>query len=436
MERKSIGSFIAALRRAKGMTQKELAEALMVSDKAVSRWERDDSLPDLTLLPVIADIFDITVDELLRGEKKRESGGEEARQDRGGDEARLKKQTKRAVRAALSKVRTHSIIVLGVGFLGIFLALLCNFGFERGLLGLVLGVLCMIAAGVLEAIWTVGAWDAMDQEEYDPSLVLTYRRTVICWCKRCGIALGEMLALCLPMLACLEGTFYGFVNVFVEASDYFVICIFTAVIMGALISLALYFINRSLIARDILEKSSKHSAHGVALGCLSAAVAITVLSLALNDASNYVHYITYDNFPEFQAALEKLAAEKIRLGQMNEYAGMGNASHVLDGDSVYYDEQGKEISLEEYVRTYYIRPVYDKDDNQIGEINDYGVAYWSYSPDRSGYRCYTEREYYDAVNKASNVQSRLLWLLLLEPVAAYGLWWVLSKMRGGSSMKK
>ena len=42
MEKKTIGSFIAALRRANGLTQKELAEKLNVSDKAVSRWERDE----------------------------------------------------------------------------------------------------------------------------------------------------------------------------------------------------------------------------------------------------------------------------------------------------------------------------------------------------------------------------------------------------------
>ena len=47
MERKSIGAFISALRKSNGMTQKELAEKLCVSDKAVSRWERDESAPDL-----------------------------------------------------------------------------------------------------------------------------------------------------------------------------------------------------------------------------------------------------------------------------------------------------------------------------------------------------------------------------------------------------
>ena len=69
MEKKTIGSFISVLRRANGMTQAELAEKLFVSDKTVSRWERDESTPDLTLLPIIADLFGITVDELLRGQR-------------------------------------------------------------------------------------------------------------------------------------------------------------------------------------------------------------------------------------------------------------------------------------------------------------------------------------------------------------------------------
>ena len=69
MEKRTIGQFIAALRKASGMTQKELAEKLNVSDKAVSRWERDESAPDLSLIPVIAEIFGVTSDEILRGER-------------------------------------------------------------------------------------------------------------------------------------------------------------------------------------------------------------------------------------------------------------------------------------------------------------------------------------------------------------------------------
>ena len=69
MEQKTIGSFIAVLRKANGLTQRELAEKLNVSDKAVSRWERDECAPDLTLIPVLAEIFGVTSDELLRGER-------------------------------------------------------------------------------------------------------------------------------------------------------------------------------------------------------------------------------------------------------------------------------------------------------------------------------------------------------------------------------
>lgn len=54
MANKSIGQFIAALRKANGLTQKELAEKLNVSDKAISRWERDECSPDISLIPVIA----------------------------------------------------------------------------------------------------------------------------------------------------------------------------------------------------------------------------------------------------------------------------------------------------------------------------------------------------------------------------------------------
>lgn len=77
MERKSIGAFISALRKSNGMTQKELAEKLCVSDKAVSRWERDESAPDLYLIPVIAEIFGVTSDELLLGKRIIKNEGDE-----------------------------------------------------------------------------------------------------------------------------------------------------------------------------------------------------------------------------------------------------------------------------------------------------------------------------------------------------------------------
>ncbi len=62
----TLGQKIAGLRKEKGLTQETLAERLSVSPQAVSKWENDQSCPDITLLPALADILGITVDELLR----------------------------------------------------------------------------------------------------------------------------------------------------------------------------------------------------------------------------------------------------------------------------------------------------------------------------------------------------------------------------------
>ena len=63
---------ILQLRQKKGMTQIELAERLNYSDKAVSKWERGESLPDISTLVAVADLFGVTLDYLVRLEHKEE----------------------------------------------------------------------------------------------------------------------------------------------------------------------------------------------------------------------------------------------------------------------------------------------------------------------------------------------------------------------------
>ena len=66
------GKFLTEIRKEKQMTQKELADKLFVSDKTVSKWECGNSMPNVALLIPIADVLEITVTELLRGEKLKE----------------------------------------------------------------------------------------------------------------------------------------------------------------------------------------------------------------------------------------------------------------------------------------------------------------------------------------------------------------------------
>lgn len=71
MERKTtLGARIGAMRREKGWTQLELAEKMAVTDKAVSKWERDLSWPDAASLPRLAALFGLTVDQLIGGEER------------------------------------------------------------------------------------------------------------------------------------------------------------------------------------------------------------------------------------------------------------------------------------------------------------------------------------------------------------------------------
>ena len=65
MEKKTMGEIISTLRKERGMTQKELAEKMGVSDKAVSKWERNLSCPDVTTIAHLAEVLGTSVEQLL-----------------------------------------------------------------------------------------------------------------------------------------------------------------------------------------------------------------------------------------------------------------------------------------------------------------------------------------------------------------------------------
>ena len=66
----NVGKRISLQRKKMGLTQNELAEKLMVSNKAVSKWERGESVPDLYVLKQLADFYGVTIDTLISEPKK------------------------------------------------------------------------------------------------------------------------------------------------------------------------------------------------------------------------------------------------------------------------------------------------------------------------------------------------------------------------------
>ena len=116
MERKTIGAFLSALRKANGMTQQEVADKLNVSNKTVSKWERDEGYPEIMMLPAIAELYSVSVDEILRGERITKSDHEE-RKDTKSDE-----RIKYLIEKATVKFNNSSIVSVILGVVALILA--------------------------------------------------------------------------------------------------------------------------------------------------------------------------------------------------------------------------------------------------------------------------------------------------------------------------
>ncbi len=157
MEQKTIGAFIAVLRKANGMTQKDLAEKLNVSDKTISRWERDDGAPDLSAIPVLAEIFGVTCDELLRGERRAPAEGPETatvtEQTPKGE-----KQLRRLLAVGLTQYKNRTYIAMGLSVVGLIAALIGNLAFLRATLGALLGAIFFAASIVCQVIFLNNAF--------------------------------------------------------------------------------------------------------------------------------------------------------------------------------------------------------------------------------------------------------------------------------------
>lgn len=123
MDNIKFGEMIAVMRKENEMTQKELAEKLHVTDKAVSKWERGKGYPEITLLPLIADVLGITAGELLNGERYDEGSEPPAE-----NEALVSDII--AFADKVSKFNTSGTIITLISMIFIlagFICLLCNF---------------------------------------------------------------------------------------------------------------------------------------------------------------------------------------------------------------------------------------------------------------------------------------------------------------------
>ena len=265
MEKKTIGKFMSALRKANGMTQKELGERLFVSDKTVSRWECDESTPELSLIPSIAEIFGITTDELLRGERNnpdREVASEDATTKQ---KAKSDKQFKLMLHSRKKKFINLSFISIGLIIVGLIAAMICNLGFSKGLLGFCLASVFFVAATICQICFTVSFRLLIDEEETEHAEEIKKANTDMVF-SSVKIFFGILLtfAFCLPIAVLTLAYFnshYGLVidswilfgSLFAAVAFLLAFCVYKIFVLKALINKEIVWLDEQTVSRANTE---------------------------------------------------------------------------------------------------------------------------------------------------------------------------------------
>ena len=226
MEKKTIGSFLTALRKASGMTQRQLAEKLNVSDKAISRWERDECAPDLSLIPVLAEIYGVTSDEILRGQRNNPDAPREVSPEK------AEKQRKRLLASALTKFRTSSLLSAVVAIIGLIAACALNFELAEANLGFLMGSVFFIIAAACQMLFTVHGllavkdddWNSREQQSCIQSMILwtewIISAVILLFVGLLPLAGASHQAV--PLLTCLN---HGVRNILFAAIACFLLCL-------------------------------------------------------------------------------------------------------------------------------------------------------------------------------------------------------------------
>ena len=326
MERKTMGSFIAALRKANGMTQKALAERLNVSDKAVSRWERDENAPDLSLIPVIAEIFGVTADELLRGERADPSAG---------NPARAAEKREREIRRLAASVRSgfciQSIISAGIALAGLVAAMILNFGFLRAYAGFFAACIFLIGAAVCETAFLIRSLAALT-DSFEDEAITRCRKSLLTTAEPVFSLILILFTAVLPLILLAP-----YATVGLSAESWLKYGLLAAAGTALLCLIVCLVLNLVLSRRGGWESEGNRRLLQYVL--LTLGLMALTLMIHLQLTSSYMPYtegIVFQNYTEFIDYMEQTEPDPD-----------GNYFYDLKGP--YYDANGAEITRREHL---------------------------------------------------------------------------------------
>ena len=437
MEKKTIGKFISVLRKANGMTQKELGEKLFVSDKTVSRWECDECTPELALIPSIAEIFGITTDELLRGERNNPDRDEVSSEETiSRQKAKSDKQFKLLLDRTNRKYKNLTLISVGITIFGFIAAMIANLGFSKGLIAFCLATAFCVASEICQICFTINARITPDEDDDTYTDRIEEANTSVV---KTAIAISFvnvlLFAFCLPLVTMINGANYGLT--FESWLGYgllwsaiaFLVCyiIYTLIVRKILCEKGVIVLTEK--QTDEIKRTNKLLIKTVAIStaiALVLGVCIVVWNIIGWDVS--MKELTFDNWADFKAFMENDYDKWLESGY--SYIDLeGNLviqtpidsdveviypdDDKIPQDKAYPKKETTEIrnSKGEVIYEYYYNPdLYER------------ILFTESADDKMPVTVITNQSYYDGRNAFQTVESILYTLIVLDFVVAAGLY--------------
>ena len=339
MDKKTIGAFIAVLRKANGMTQKDFAEKLNVSDKAVSRWERDECAPDLSLLPVIAEIFGVTCDEILRGERRPAASLQE--DDYVPDSRKTEKQIRQLYASSLQRYQSRLLTASGLTVASALVMLVCSYGFYQSVLGFGLAM-ALIASSLIWAVnSTSRAIGAAGDEECGGEQSVKYRRTLIKYFVA-AVCANITTAVCLTPLVLLHSA--GYAKRVLQFYSWLPTLPFCLLISSGVCLIIYLVVKRKTIRNPLYAYDEKDKRNFrlqtntmVRFSMITAALLAAFLAFMFIDPINYAAKTNFDSLASLSSALGEEQGEPV---MSREYTGLSGTrwySFAINGDTNYWD---------------------------------------------------------------------------------------------------
>ena len=438
MEKKTIGKFISALRKANGMTQKELGEKLFVSDKTVSRWECDECTPELSLIPSIAEIFGITTDELLRGERNnpdREAALEDVMNKQ---KAKSDKRFKLMLDRRTRKYKNLTLISVGITIFGFIAAMVANLGFSKGLIAFCLATAFCVASEICQICFAINARITPDEDDDTYTDKIQVANTgVIKTATTITFVNLLLFAFCLPLVTMINGANYGLVFEYwlgyglLWAAIAFAVCyiLYTLFVRKTLCKQGLIVISEQ--QTDEIKRNNKLLIKTVSISIAIALVlGVCIVTWNIIGWDVTTKEKTFDNWADFKAFMED---------DYDKWLESGYSYIDLDGNLVIQIPIDNDVEVvypdDEKIPQDKVYP--KKEITEIRNSNGEVICEYYYNPDLYKWIVFTEsavdkmpvtvitnQAYYDGRDTFQTVESILYTLIVVDYIVATGVYLV------------